>query len=128
MAKMVNCKSCGKPVGYGALTCPNCGELHPSIRLGRAFAWLFGFCVVVAIALILLGRPSNEIAASPKSAGSPRDFVRSVLCRNTRTQKSDDQNYLEIAATLKTSIDDARRMMDQAVTDFDNGDFSCKQN
>ena len=82
MAKLVECKSCGKPVGYGALTCPNCGELHPSIRLGRAFAWLIGVCAAVAVAVVFLvaiaGREGADDGSTPAAATFSDSQLRSA--------------------------------------------------
>ncbi len=122
MKKLVNCKSCAKPVGLGALTCPNCGELHPSIRLGRAFAWLFGVLVMFGIAVAILSGPTAEVykSLSPQE----RVCVQGTLCSSSTTREAKIGYIAAICGT--SSHEEAVAVFDQAEKDFEAGGFKCE--
>jgi hypothetical protein len=129
MSKMVKCKSCGHTVAYTAFTCPNCGELHPSIRLGRAFAWLFGAIVVLAIlfAVFVPKEPDYASLSSEQRKGIVQARICGILSLNEGADPASPEKLTDgIAADLGISRKVAALIGKQAIEVLQACRFSCK--
>ncbi len=108
MAKIVECKTCGKEISSGAKKCPHCGQKRGGI-VGKIVMWAIVGVVGLGIATALLGDPDDSSTratkgspAKPETIYSIGDSVRSgdfsITINNVSTRSSVGSSFIEEVA------------------------------
>lgn len=107
MAKLVECKTCGKEISSSAKKCPHCGQKRGGL-IGKIVLW--GVILIVGLGIVgaFLGDPTEDSAATVESESPAKtvynigDTVRSgdfsVTIRNVSTRSRVGSEFIEEVA------------------------------
>lgn len=104
MAKMVNCKSCGKEIAAKAKTCPGCGAKNKKPFYKAVWFWVIVVIVLIAVAGGNSDSDSGEETKYEKNKGNKVTVVDlSAMTEAERDTWCDDN---KVNCTTKTEYSD----------------------
>ena len=105
MAKMKNCKSCGKEIASNAKICPNCGVKNKKPFYKAVWFWIIVIIIVVVIAGGGNGESSNEETKFEKNKGTKVTVVD--MSGMTEAERDTWCNDKKVNCITKTEYSDS---------------------
>lgn len=106
MAKMTNCKSCGKEIATSAKTCPHCGAKNKKPFYKAVWFWVLVAIIVIAIAIGGSGgndsSSDNGSASNSKTGGGNTSETKVIEYQKVDVDELEDALESNAAAAKDT--------------------------